>query len=494
MRAAIYCRVSTDSQETEGTSLETQEASCRTYCQSHGLDVAAVYREARSGTLLKERLELVALLEAGRQRAFQRVIVHAVDRLTRGDVSLWGYLQVELGQHGVTIESATEQLDNSSIGQVIQTLHAWKAGTERASIVERSKRGRDYRLAAGQLATGGADLFGYRRDETRHKRVIYEPEAAIVRRIYELYSGGMSIRAVAMLLSSEGVARPKPGHASRRYAEWATSTINEMLHNPAYKGETIALRDDSNSRPYPPSRHIHLPPGVTPAIVTPELWDVVQARLATNHGDNKRNEARPYLLRGHIWCGVCGLRMSAAPLSGHIYYRCTHDATLRKACGNTLARQDAADAAAWGWARKQVTETGWLAERITQIRAGAGDADVQQRLAVARAALVAVEGELKRLLDLYLLDSGFDQGIMAEKSNQLQARKAAALSEIAALERSLNDREIRARGAERLRADITLLAERIAGATDWADQRRIIDALNTQAIWLKGELEFTARV
>ncbi len=32
--AAIYCRVSTDVQEQEGTSLQTQFESCREYCQN----------------------------------------------------------------------------------------------------------------------------------------------------------------------------------------------------------------------------------------------------------------------------------------------------------------------------------------------------------------------------------------------------------------------------------------------------------------------------
>jgi len=33
MKAAIYCRVSTDNQEREGTSLQTQLEACRDYCQ-----------------------------------------------------------------------------------------------------------------------------------------------------------------------------------------------------------------------------------------------------------------------------------------------------------------------------------------------------------------------------------------------------------------------------------------------------------------------------
>jgi site-specific DNA recombinase len=37
-RAAVYCRVSTDSQEREGTSLKTQLERCLTYCHDKGYD------------------------------------------------------------------------------------------------------------------------------------------------------------------------------------------------------------------------------------------------------------------------------------------------------------------------------------------------------------------------------------------------------------------------------------------------------------------------
>ena len=39
MKAVIYCRVSTDTQETEGTSLHTQLDACLDRCQSKGCEV-----------------------------------------------------------------------------------------------------------------------------------------------------------------------------------------------------------------------------------------------------------------------------------------------------------------------------------------------------------------------------------------------------------------------------------------------------------------------
>ncbi len=62
MKAAIYCRVSTDNQEREGTSLQTQLEACLKYCQGKGYDVSYRFSEAYSGLSL-ERPELDKLRE-----------------------------------------------------------------------------------------------------------------------------------------------------------------------------------------------------------------------------------------------------------------------------------------------------------------------------------------------------------------------------------------------------------------------------------------------
>ena len=67
MNAAIYCRVSTDDQEKEGTSLQTQMQSCIDYCHEKGYEVTQRFSEAYSGlTLDRPKLrELQELTRAG---------------------------------------------------------------------------------------------------------------------------------------------------------------------------------------------------------------------------------------------------------------------------------------------------------------------------------------------------------------------------------------------------------------------------------------------
>ena len=65
MKAAIYCRVSTEGQEQDGTSLQTQLEACLNYCQLKGYEVACQLTEAWSGLSL-ERPKLAELREVVR--------------------------------------------------------------------------------------------------------------------------------------------------------------------------------------------------------------------------------------------------------------------------------------------------------------------------------------------------------------------------------------------------------------------------------------------
>ncbi|MCX6658789.1 MAG: recombinase family protein, partial [Candidatus Bathyarchaeota archaeon] len=85
MKSAIYCRVSTEGQEQDGTSLQTQLEACRKYCQARQYEVGHEISEAWSGLSL-ERPKLTELREMVRSEKIDTVVVYSLDRLSRDPV------------------------------------------------------------------------------------------------------------------------------------------------------------------------------------------------------------------------------------------------------------------------------------------------------------------------------------------------------------------------------------------------------------------------
>src|SRR5918998_991779 len=81
-RAAIYVRVSSTGQE-DNYSLPTQEAGCRAWCDRHGFEVAAVYKDVWTGAEVFERPGLGRCRADMRDGAFAVLVVYALDQLSR---------------------------------------------------------------------------------------------------------------------------------------------------------------------------------------------------------------------------------------------------------------------------------------------------------------------------------------------------------------------------------------------------------------------------
>jgi site-specific DNA recombinase len=83
-RAVIYCRVSTDKQAEEGTSLETQEEVLRSRAKQEGWDVVIVYRdEGVSGADYETRLGIQKSLRDIEEDRADILLVYSVSRLSR---------------------------------------------------------------------------------------------------------------------------------------------------------------------------------------------------------------------------------------------------------------------------------------------------------------------------------------------------------------------------------------------------------------------------
>ena len=219
-RAAIYCRVSTDNQETEGTSLQSQLQGCLDYCTGKGYTVVERYSESYSGLSL-ERPKLDALREMVRNSELDYLVIHCLDRLSRDPVH--GVIIIEeLEKYHVTLEAVTETMDNSEVGRLISYIRGFASKLEAQKIKERTIRGKKTLALQGVLSFGGRGLFGYdyspRVKRTQDnpgspaKRTINEAQAAVVKRIFTLVAEhGYGLYKVVKELNDELVPAPAGG-------------------------------------------------------------------------------------------------------------------------------------------------------------------------------------------------------------------------------------------------------------------------------------------
>lgn len=324
--AATYCRVSTDNQEREGTSLRTQMESCLEYCRDKGYDVVYRFNEAYSGLSL-ERPELDKLRELVRTKSIDFVVCYSLDRLTR-DPGHGVILTQELEKYHVTLEAVTEDVDNSELGKLITYIRGFSAKLEAEKIRERTSRGKRAAKEAGRIFTGsGIGIYGYDyikhvKGERQASRVINNTEATWVRQMYDwLVNEGLSTNAIVYRLRAKGA----PTKAGKM---WGKSSVQKILKNPVYSGRS----------------------SVTPPIISEELFAAAQKQLKVNLARSPRNNKYEYLLRGHIRCRWCGQSFTGEPHRGKTYYRCLGrrriNTTLNQ-CHNKMWRASELESMVW---------------------------------------------------------------------------------------------------------------------------------------------------
>ena len=220
MRAAIYARYSTDLQSV--SSIEDQVRSCRKLISAQDWQEVGVYDDAAlSGTSVL-RPGYQRMLADARNGQFDVLVSEALDRLSPDQEDIAG-LYKQLNFLGVKLFTLSE-------GEVNE-LHVGLKGTMNALYVKdlsiKTRRGLEGRVRQGK--SGGGNAFGYdvvkNSDATgepiRGERSINEREAAIVRRIFEMFSQGHSPRAITKTLNGEGVPGPKG-------RPWQDTTIAAM--------------------------------------------------------------------------------------------------------------------------------------------------------------------------------------------------------------------------------------------------------------------------
>ncbi len=390
LRAAGYLRRS-DPRKEANFSLGMQKDKIREYCETNNILLSDdfIFFDKYTGMEWRSRKGMQQTLEVARLRLVDIVVFYRLDRMARDYIDQI-VIQEQLRAYGVkvvTLDPEEHADDESPTGQIVRMVYAWQANIERNHIVEKCNDGRQKRARNGHLITGNHPLYGYDwadREEIRdgehfvvHKAyyVINEEQAVIVIEMFEMAAEGIALHRIAYILTERGIKTPSGKDV------WTHNSVKYLLNHPFYKGDVavfkraqVHVRGEGTKRFMRPEEEWVKIENAVPAIVSEELWERVQRRIASNKELSPRSMKDPTktLLRGRIYCGRCGSKMTiGSSVKNGVYYMCQKLKNGMKGhygCDNGTIAAHIADAKAWKEVQAIILNPGVLDEELEKRR------------------------------------------------------------------------------------------------------------------------------
>jgi site-specific DNA recombinase len=275
-RCAIYTRKSSEEGLDQAfNSLDAQREACAAYIQSQAGEgwraMPGLYDDGGISGATMERPGLQNLLAEIRSGQVDVVVVYKIDRLTRSLADFARMVEV-FDTHQVSFVSVTQAFNTtSSMGRLTLNVLLSFAQFEREVTGERIRD----KIAASKakgMWMGGTVPLGYDLPAAGSRALrVNDAEALCVRQIFERYLVLGSVHKLEAELAQAGIRSKQRITAKGRALggqHFSRGALFHLLRNKTYLG--LIVHKDA----------VH--PGQHSAIIEPELFEAVQARLNAN--------------------------------------------------------------------------------------------------------------------------------------------------------------------------------------------------------------------
>ena len=323
-KTALYCRLSQDDGiEGDSNSIQNQKAILQKFAEDHHFPSPCFYVDDgfSGGTFQRPAFQqMISDMENGE---IGIIVTKDLSRLGRNQLHTGLYIEERFPMFGVRYIAINDNVDTDSsesndLMPFKNLFNEWfiRDTSRKIRAVLKAKAERGERL-------GTRTPYGYRKDPDTKKLIVDEEAAAIVRRIFAMCAGGSGPSQIARILKKEQILTPTM-YAYTRYGithtcldtahpyNWSDSAIANLLENEIYLGNTINMKHSSRS--YKDKRRIEHPreeclvfENTHPAIITREVWDVVQRVRKNKRRMTKMEEQSKY--SGLVFCADCGSNM-----------------------------------------------------------------------------------------------------------------------------------------------------------------------------------------
>lgn len=312
IKVAIYIRVSTTHQ-IDRDSIPMQKKDLMTYCEFIlNTDNYVIFEDAGYSGKNTVRPAYQKMMDRVRNDEFTHILVWKIDRISRNLLDFASMYQ-ELKKLGVVFISKNEQFDTgTAIGEAMLKIILVFAELERNMTSERVTATMISRASNGQW-NGGRIPFGYSYDSDTSTFSVQEDEAAICRKLRDLYLENKSLIYTARALNAEGFK-------TRAGVDWTPPAVWIIASSPfyagiyrynRYKGTVGRTINSEDEWVVIPNHH--------PAIFSLAEHEAMKSLLKTN----SRNIENPvgrlhttsnvHIFQGIAYCGKCKSRLTSSP-------------------------------------------------------------------------------------------------------------------------------------------------------------------------------------
>lgn len=312
MNGIIYGRVSSKEQ-TEGTSLESQELACREYAREKNITILKTFIERGESAKFADRTQLLELIEFCRQNKgrIQVLLVWKVDRFARNVADHFN-VKATLTKYGVRIVSVTEPIDTKPEGKLMETILAGFAQFDNDIRAMRTVQGMKRKLQEGifpwKPPLGYKSMTTSGEKKTERDRPDH-PLFGLLQKIWQEFGTGAYTKAdVQRLMNSRGIV-------TRKGRSISAQSLDNLFRNPYYAG---VLADPWSGEEYE-GKHIPM--------VSREEFAKIQQIVGGRNRSIPHQKTRPeFPLRGLVRCGNCLRHLTGSFCRGrsrrYPYYNC----------------------------------------------------------------------------------------------------------------------------------------------------------------------------